>query len=101
MAQIALATAGSLYLAAAGSPDLLITGTITRDANDAAVSASVTWPNGQPGTYTATVVSSSFPGAVDAYTITYGSPVTKTYTQPAVTRNANGAVTNRPAIVVT
>jgi hypothetical protein len=37
---------------------------------------------------------------VDAYTITYGSPVTRTYTQAAVTRNANGAVTTRPAITV-
>ena len=88
------------YIALAGRPDLLIAGAITRDANDAATSAPVVWPNGQPGTYTATAVSAAFPGAVDAYTITYGLPVARTYTQPAVTRNANGAVTNRPAIVV-
>lgn len=88
------------YIALAGDPDLLITGAITRDANDAATSAPVTWPDGTPGVYTATSVSGTFPGAVDAYTITYGSPATRTYTQSAVTRNANGAVTTRPAITV-
>lgn len=87
-------------IALAGNPALLIAGAITRDANDAATSAPVVWPDGTPGTYTATSVSTAFPGAVDAYTITYGSPVTLTYTQPAVTRNANGAVTTRPAITV-
>jgi hypothetical protein len=84
----------------AALPDLIIAGTITRDSNDAATSAPVVWPDGNPGTFTATAVSSSFPGAVDAYTITYGSPVTHTYTQAAVTRNSNGAVTARPAITV-
>ena len=33
-------------------------------------------------------------------TFTYGSPVTKTYTQPTITRNAAGAATNVPQIVV-
>jgi len=66
------------------NPDLLIVGTITRDANGAATSAPVVWPDGSPGTYTATTLSTDFPGAVDAYTVTYGSPVTKTYTQPAI-----------------
>jgi hypothetical protein len=87
-------------LLAAANPDLLVTGVITRDANEAATSAAVTWPDGAPGTYTATTLSTAFPGAVDAYTITYGSPVEKTYTQPAVTRDSSGAVTNRPAITV-
>lgn len=82
----------------AADPDALIVGTITRDANGAATSAPVVWPDDTPGTYTATTVSTAFPGAVDAYSITYGSPPTKTYTQPAVTRNAAGAVTTRPAI---
>ena len=88
------------YKQIARNPDLIITGTITRDVNGAATSAPVTWPDGTPGTYTATTVSSAFPGAVDAYTITYGSPVTKTYTQPLITRNASGAATNVPAITV-
>lgn len=84
----------------AANPDNLVSGTITRDSNGAALSASVTWPDGTTGTYTADTVSSTFPGAVDAYHITYGSPVTMTVTQPAVTRSSSGAVTNRPALVV-
>ena len=94
------AEAAARRLGLAADPNLLVAGTITRDANGAATAAAVTWPDGTPGQYTATTVSSTFPGAVDAYTITYGSPVTKTYTQPAVTRNALGAVTNRPSITV-
>lgn len=88
-----------LNTAVAGDPGLIITGTITRDSNGAATSATVTWPDGTTGTYTADTVSSTFLGAVDAYHITYGS--TATYTQPLVTRDANGAVTVRPAIVIT
>jgi len=85
----------------ARNPDLLIAGTVTRDANGAATSAPVLWPNGQPGTYTADTVSTAFPGAVDAYHITYGSPVAKTFTQPLITRDAStGAATNVPAITV-
>ncbi len=87
--------------AIARTPDQIITGTITRDANGALTSASVTWPDGKSGTYTADTVSTSFPGAVDGYHITHGSPVTQTYTQPTVTRDATGAVTTLPAIVVT
>lgn len=84
----------------ARTPDVLIAGTITRDANGAATSAPVVWPDGTPGTYTALVVSTAHPGAVDSYSVTYGSPVSKTFTQPTVTRNAAGAVTACPAIVV-
>jgi len=80
--------------------DDIITGTITRDANGAATSAGVLWPDGTTGTYTATTLSSTFLGAVDGYTVTYGSPTRLTFTQPAVTRNASGAVTNRPAMTV-
>ena len=85
----------------ARNPDLLIAGAVTRDANGAATSAPVLWPNGQPGTYTADTVSTAFPGAVDAYHITYGSPVTKTFTQPLITRDPNGAASAVPAITVT
>lgn len=84
----------------ARSPDLIISGTITRDGNGAPTSAPVVWPDANPGTYTADTVSTAVLGAVDAYHITYGSPVTRTYTQPAVTRDGNGAVTNLPPIVV-
>lgn len=89
------------FVQAAMSPDLLIVGMIVRDASGAVTSAPVVWPDGKVGTYTATTVSTAFPGAVDAYTITYGSPVTATYTQPACTRDPSGAVTIRPAMTVT
>lgn len=97
----ARANLGLGYKLLAAEPDLLIAGVIVRDANGAATSAPVVWPDGTVGTYTATTVSVAFPGAVDAYTITYGSPLIRTYTQPAVTRDGNGAVTVRPAITVT
>jgi hypothetical protein len=90
------------FKTAALNPDLLISGAITRDGNGAATSAPVVWPDGITGTYTADTVSTAFPGAVDAYHITYGtSPVVRTYTQAAVTRDSStGAVTNRPALTV-
>lgn len=88
------------YKNLARTPEMLIAGAVTRNGNGAATSAPVVWPDGTAGTYTATTLSSAFPGAVDAYTVTYGSPATKTYTQPAVTRDASGAATAVPAIVV-
>jgi hypothetical protein len=61
----------------------------------------VIWPDGATGAYTATTVSTAFPGAVDAYTVTYVGSTTKTVTQPAVTRDSTtGAVTTRPAMTV-
>lgn len=94
-------SAGTItYLQLAAEPDTIVFGAITRNANGAVTTAAVIWPDNTPGTYTATVLSTQFPGAVDAYTITYGSPVIHTYTQPTVTRNTLGAVTNRPQITV-
>jgi hypothetical protein len=83
---------------AAKNPDLLIVGAITLDASDQLTSAAVNWPDGTPGTLTITGRDTT--GAVSGYNITYGSPATKTFTQPTITRNANGAATNVPAIVV-
>jgi hypothetical protein len=83
---------------AAKNPDLLVTGAITVDGNDLITTASVVWPDGSPGTLT--ITSRDANNAVLAYNITYGSPVTKTYTQPTITRNTNGAATNVPTIVV-
>ena len=95
-----LVTYDKLLAPLARNPDALISGAVTRDPNGAATSAPVTWPDGTPGTYTALVLSAAFPGAVDSYKITYGSPVTATYTQPTVTRDATGAAVNVPAITV-
>lgn len=86
----------------AANPDQIAVGTITRSTTGAATSFGVAWPDGATGTFTGTE-STSFPGAIDGYTVTHvaGSPpVTTTYTQPTLTRDASGAVTARPAIVV-
>ena len=82
----------------AKNPDTLIAGAITLDASDLVTSAAVKWPDGSPGTLT--ITSRDANGAVLAYNITYGSPVTKTFTQPTITRSASGAATNVPQIVV-
>jgi len=94
-----LATVTQALLDAARDPEELFTGVITRDANEAPTAASVLWPDATTGTYAGTP-SATWPGVVDSYTITYGSPVTKTYTQPTVTRNSSGAITTRPTITV-
>lgn len=95
-------TAGALNATYAGliqlakDPDLLITGNVTR-VDGKVTTAAVVWPDGSPGTFTPTYEAS---GAVESYTITYGSPVTKTFTQPTITRDASGAATTIPQIVV-
>lgn len=71
-------------------------GTTTFNTEGARAGGRVQWPDGKGGTYTASVYSVAFPGAVDAYTITYeGSPV-RTVTQSLVTRDFMGTITNRP-----
>ncbi|MGM9473199.1 hypothetical protein ACS5PJ_14490 [Pseudarthrobacter sp. YS3] len=86
------------YVSLAKNPDTLIAGAVTVDANNLVTSAAVVWPDGKPGTMTVTGRDAN--NAVLAYNITYGSPVTKTFTQPTITRNAAGAATNVPQIVV-
>lgn len=75
----------------------------SRDANGAVTTASVVWPDGATGTFTTVTASAAFPGAIDAYRVTYVSGgVTRTVTQPAVTRDATtGAVTAQPLLTVT
>ncbi|QAY16081.1 hypothetical protein SEA_ELESAR_29 [Arthrobacter phage Elesar] len=87
------------YAQLARTPEAIIAGTVTRDAAGAITSAAVVWPDGTPGTFTGTP-SAAFPGALDSYAITYGDPLVRTYTQPAVTRDAAGAITNQPAISI-
>lgn len=81
-------------------PEALFAGAVTRDSNGAPTSAIVEWPDGASGTYSGTA-STAFPGSIDAYTITRVLATTVTYAQPAVTRDANGYITTRPAIAVT
>lgn len=75
---------------------------VTRDSNDAIVTAAVTWPNGQSGVFTTITASTTFPGAIDAYSITYtfGNGGVKTVTQPLISRDSNGAVAVQPALVL-
>lgn len=90
----------SALVALAADPSALFAGAVTNDANGAPLSAVVRWPDGVDGTYAGTP-SGTWPGTISAYTITRSGPVTETYTQPAVTRDAStGAITNRPPIVV-
>lgn len=86
---------------AAADPSALFAGAVMVDANGAPISAVVEWPDGINGTYAGTA-SASWPGSISAYTITRTLPgETKTYTQPAVTRDGTtGAITNRPPITV-
>ena len=84
---------GTNYELVARDPSALFTGTITYTSG-APTSAAVTWPDGTAGVYTGTP-SATFPGSIDAYTITKGAT---TYTQPAVTRDTNGNITDQPAI---
>jgi hypothetical protein len=73
----------------------------TRDANGAIVTASIVWPDGATGTFTTDVASTAFPGAIDAWHATHVlGGITKTVTQPAVTRDVNGAVIAQPAITI-
>ncbi|WP_269501120.1 hypothetical protein [Burkholderia sp. IMCC1007] len=73
----------------------------TYDSNNALATASIVWPDGATGTFTTDVASTAFPGAVDAWHATYvqGS-VTKTVTQPQVTRNSAGVITQQPTITI-
>lgn len=85
-------------LALARVPEALFSGAVTVNADGAPTSANVQWPDGVAGVFSG-AASDDFPGAIDSYTITRATTPTRTYTQPAVTRNAAGAITNRPPIL--
>jgi hypothetical protein len=91
----AIASAPAVLFSAAKNPDTIVAGTVT---GSPMTSAEVVWPDGTPGVLTIDARHST--GAVNSYHITYGSPVTKTYTQPTITRAADGSPTNVPQIVV-
>jgi hypothetical protein len=85
---------------AAKNPDEIAVGAITRSANGAATGFGVVWDDGATGVFVGTE-SPTTPGAIDSYTVTHVlGGVATTYTQPALTRNAAGAVTARPAMTV-
>lgn len=82
---------------AAGAFDMV---SITYDATYTSVisTASVVWPDGSVGTFTTTDINETWE-AIDAFTVTH-SGSGKTVTQAAVTRNASGLVTAKPALSI-
>lgn len=73
----------------------------TRNSSGALLSATITWPDGGIGTYTADTLSTAFPGLVDAWHATYtAGNVTHTVTQPLVTRDSGGNITSQPALTI-
>ena len=89
----------------AANPVDMMVGNITYNANGAITTAGVVWPDGATGVYTATTLSTTFPGATDEYTVTYvgigaQQGVNQTVTQPLVTRDAAGRIITRPARTV-
>lgn len=60
--------------------------------------ATVKWPDGSAGTFTATTINATFE-AIDAYTISHTASGL-TVTQAAVTRNTDGSVTTKPVLTV-
>lgn len=72
--------------------------TITLDVDNVPSSANVVWPDGSAGVWTRTAKNATWL-TVDAYTVTHAASGV-TVTQPAVTRNADGHVTDRPALTI-
>jgi len=72
---------------------------ILRDANGLATNATILWPDGSAGVLSVTQLNPTWL-AVDAYTLTYPA-LGKTITQPAVSRDQNGNITNAPALLIT
>jgi hypothetical protein len=87
-----------LKVHAGGDLDALIVGAITRNGDGVITSAGVEWPDGTTGVYTTTTIGAD--DTVDAYTVTYAGTVTKTVTQPLMTRDVDGNVTDRPEMLV-
>jgi hypothetical protein len=73
---------------------------VVRDENDTLLSAVIEWPDDVAGTFTADIVNSEFPGAIDAWHATYAGPPSKLITQTAYVRNANGAIMSMPKITI-
>lgn len=71
---------------------------ITRDADGRITSSTVKWPDAATGLYTSTNYNATHE-VYDGFTITHSSSAL-TVTQSAVTRNTDGAITNKPALTV-
>lgn len=71
---------------------------IIRDSNGIITSATVQWPDGSTGTFTATAINNAWL-AVDAYLITH-TLSGKSVTQLSVTRDYNGNIITKPVLTV-
>jgi hypothetical protein len=76
---------------------------ITRNSDGAIVTGTTVWPDGSTGSFITDTFSTLFPGAIDAFHVTYvpASGPTKTITQSLLTRDASGAVTVQPVLTIT
>ena len=70
----------------------------TVDSVGRTTSATLKWPDGSAGTFTATDLNPTF-GSYDGWTKSH-TDSGKTVTQAAYTRNSIGAITNKPALTV-
>lgn len=70
----------------------------TYDADNVITTATVKWPDASAGTLTTTSKNATWL-SIDAYTISHTAS-SKTVTQAAVTRDASGNVTVKPALTV-
>ena len=70
----------------------------TVDGVGRTTSATLKWPDGSGGTFTATDFNATF-GSYDGWTKSH-TVSGKTVTQAAYTRNGIGAITNKPALTV-
>lgn len=71
---------------------------VTYDADGVVTTATVKWPDTSVGVFTTTSKNTTWLG-IDAFTITHITSG-KTVTQAAVTRDANGSITAKPALTI-
>lgn len=78
-------------------------GSVEYDADGILATATITWPNGAPGVLTVTAVYEidGEPSVPNAFTVTHVlGGVTTTVTQPAITRDNEGAVLIQPTPIL-
>lgn len=72
----------------------------TMDSDGIISSATVKWGDGATGVYSGANKNATFL-EYDSWSVTYVGSVSRTYTQPLVTRDVNGRITNYPDVIVT
>lgn len=73
---------------------------LTEDANGVTLTANIKWPDGTSGVFTTDAVDATYP-VINAWHATYLGAVTRTVTQPTVTRRpSDGKVTYKPRVTL-